>query len=128
MALEHEKVIEFRELKKELFKEKMRRKAREAKDKAKEAAGKAVVTVVNHPAESLAVFTGVVALSKKGMQLHKVKMEDKRRLCDFYDPRCGRHVITKRPLTRKESIRAQKLYDSDKNARWATILDDMGLL
>lgn len=126
--MEQEKVIEFRDLKKQLFKEKAKRKAREAKDKMKDFAGRAVVTVVNHPAESLFVFTGVVALSKKGMQLHKVKMEDRRRLCDFYDPRCGRHVIAKRPLTRKESIRAQKLYDADKNARWSTILDDMGLL
>ena len=123
-----DKVINFKELKRDIFFEKVKRKTKETIDKAKDLGGRAIVTAMNHPAQSLAAFTAGCAVAKKGLQVRKVKMEDRRRACDFYDPRCGRHVIARRPLTRKESKRAQKLYDSDKNARWSIILDDMGLL
>lgn len=123
-----EKVVYFDEFKRDAFKEKVKRKVDEAKEKAKEAAIGIVGFTREHPAEAVAIFTATAAVTKKGLQYKKVKAEDRRRLVDFYDPRCGRHSTAKRPLTRKESLRAQRMYDADKNARWSEILNDMGLL
>ena len=123
-----DEVVYFAEFKKEAFSWKIKRKVQKAKEAVKEAGKKMVITAINHPTESLALATGIFAVTKKGLQYKKVKAEDRRRLVDFYDPRSGRHCRAKRPLTRKESLEAQKRYDSDKSERWNAILSDMGLL
>ena len=81
---------------------------------------------INHPYEAVAIAATFVPIATKVIRLKQTSMEDRRRAIDFYDPRVGRHVFARRPLTKSEALEVDRRYASGES--YTMIFDDMRLL
>ena len=89
--------------------------------------GKAIVNfAITRPAETVAIVGAGATLITKGTRAYAIHSENKRRDCDFYDTRTGRHSKSKRKLTPGEQVMVQGRFNN--NEDYASILYDMGLL
>lgn len=79
-----------------------------------------------NPVAVLTAIGAAIPLCSKVIRYKQVKAEDRRRAVDFYDPRCGRHVIVRRPLRTSEAIEVDRRYNAGES--YTHIFDDMRLL
>lgn len=107
-------------------KEAQKRKWKEKLDKVKQKANDLVKWGIEHPIESMAIIGAVTSLGNKAFKYRQTRAEDTRRLVDFYDTRLGRHVLSRRPLTRHEQIEVDRRFNDGES--YTQILADLGLL
>ena len=121
--MEDNKTVNFDDFKKEARK----RKREEFVDKYVKAPIKTVgAWAAENPITALTAIGAAIPLCNKVIRYKQTKAEDKRRAVDFYDPRCGRHVIVRRPLRRTEQIEVDRRYNAGES--YTHIFDDMRLL
>ena len=122
MEQQNEKVVFFKDFKKEAFK----KKVKDTIDAGKQKVTSGIQWCLEHPAEAAGLAAIGAPLIAKGVKYKTVKTEEKRRETEFYDPRTGMYAKARRPLTAREKLRAEERYKSGEN--WSHILDDMRLL
>lgn len=81
----------------------------------------------DNPAEAAAIAGSGAIIARKAVKAHEINAEDRRRRKDFYDPRSGDHVITKRPLTPKQKVEVDRRRREDEKETYVHIFDDMGI-
>lgn len=126
MNNEERKTVSFDEFKRQAKTEEIKRSLKNGFDKY---VVKPVTEVgkwaVNNPMTALTLATFTAGVAKKGFSYQKVKAEDKRRECDFYDPRTGRHTVARRAPNRKQRLEIDRRYANRES--YEKILSDMGL-
>lgn len=122
--MENNKTVNFDDFRKEA-------KKREREEKFDRYVKQPVKTVIYwaacNPIAAIGTFSAVaVPLATKAMRVHQEHIEDRRRLVDWYDTRRGKHVMIRRPLTRKEQIEVDRRYENKES--YTSIFADMELL
>lgn len=101
-------------------------KRKERREAFKEKCGKVVDWIGDHKAGTATIAGGVFVGAKKAFKWNAARIEKRNKECDFWDPsKGGGHVITKRPLTRKELEEFYKSRERGEQVR--AILTRMGL-
>ncbi len=114
-----------------MWKFKAKAKFASQKQKAKAAirsAGMAIVDFVRYnPGEAAAIASAAGLIATKATKAYVVHAEDRRRKCDFYDPRTGDHVVTKKPLSQKQHVAVDRRYRENRGESYVSIFDSMGI-
>jgi len=113
------KIVNFEDFKKAV-------KIEEGKRWLKDKAAKTITWVVEHPAEAATLASGVTLGIGKVLKEYNKAMDQRREDCKFWDNRMGRYARSKRPLSRKESLEAERRFRNGES--YKEILNDMGLL
>ena len=53
---------------------------------------------------------GLLKIGNNAIKNARVDKEEKRRKCDYYDPRTGKHWYTRKPLNTKEELEFERRY------------------
>ena len=77
-------------------------------------------------AVSLVAIPGALKLGNSLVRKSIVAKEDRRRLCDIWDPKRGQHIYIKRPMKPNQQIEYARRYDNGETG--VEILRSMGLL
>lgn len=101
------------------LKEKAKKKGREVLDKCEEHKGEIVVFVPMF-------IGGMVAIGKGVVRNRRMRMEERRRERDIYDPQTGMHLFIRRPLNAQEKMILARRHKSGQTVTEA--LYEMGLL
>lgn len=111
------------DFKKEAFKRKVNGAVNEVKDKA--------IGVVkwgfDHPVEAASIITGAGVLARNIVKQNAIRSEQKHTDCKFYEHSSGKWAETKRKLTPKEQLEAERRHKINKET-WTEIFADMGVL
>ena len=75
---------------------------------------------------SIIALPGILSIANSMIRRNTVIREDKRRLCDIWDPRRGQHYQTKKPMTASQQLEYARRYDLGENG--AEILRSMKLI
>lgn len=124
---QEEKIINFEALKKQIKIETAKRKFKEATDKAKQKAGEVYCWAKEHPAEAASLGASAAIIAKKTIGYRAVKKEEYRRKTEFFDPRTGKYAFSRKPLTTKQQLEAERRYKENRNTTWTQVLYEMGL-
>lgn len=77
-------------------------------------------------AVSLVLIPGALSIGNSLVRKSIVAKEDRRRLCDIWDPKRGQHIYIKRPMKPNQQIEYARRYDNGETG--VEILRSMGLL
>lgn len=94
--------------------------------KAKAAVFKVVDFAVENPLLTAIVVGSASSAISKGASAYKTFAEDRRRRRDFFDPRTGMHVLTRRNLDSQETAYVDRRYRAGDS--YAQIFNDMKVL
>lgn len=75
---------------------------------------------------SIIALPGILSVVNSLIRRNTVIREDKRRLCDIWDPKRGQHYQTKKPMSVKQQLEYARRYDAGENG--AEILKSMKLI
>ena len=120
--IREEKVVFFKEFKKEALKKRLK----DGWEFAKEKVGEGINWVMEHPVESAGMAAAASTAISKTVRHRTVKTEERRRETEFYDPRTGMYAKSRRPLTAREKLAAERRYKE--GFSWNQVLDEMRLL
>lgn len=111
------------DFKKEAFKRKVKGAVNEVKDKA-------IVVVkwgFDHPVEAASIITGASLLTRNIVKQNAIRSEQKHTERKFYEHSSGKWAETKRKLTQREQLEAERRHKENKET-WTEIFADMGVL
>ena len=77
-------------------------------------------------AVSLVVIPGALSIGNSLVRKSIVSKEDRRRLCDIWDPKRGQHIYIKKPMKPNQQIEYARRYDNGETG--IEILRSMGLV
>lgn len=84
---------------------------------------------LENPVAALGTISAIaIPVIKHTGKVKAEKIETKRRLTEFWDPRVGKYARIKRPLTRQELVMVDRRYVNDKKETYTNIFNDMGIL
>ena len=75
---------------------------------------------------SMIAIPGVLSIGNSMVRKSIVTKEDRRRLCDIWDPKRGQHIYIKKPMKPNQQIEYARRYDNGESG--VEILRSMGLV
>lgn len=122
-----EKIVTMKEFKKQAFFKKVKDTASKVGQKVVEAGSKGVEYAIEHPGQTIAALSAFGVAAGKVAKIQETRAEDRRRACDYYDPRTGKWSSAKKRPTPQQSAEIERRYRMNKES-YREILYDMGLL